>query len=447
MKKQVIPSIKVYLIGGAFHLMLMGVCAIPFALAQQSPTNPRPQLQPHQQATVKPTPRRDFQVDESVTWQNNTVHDGYNSVSPLVPPLELKWSRDLSASGVNGISYPLIAGGMVFVTTTTPNTNTVMAFDEHTGMTVWSADITSMFGTGFVAAAYDSGKVFAVNLAGLMKAFDASTGSLLWSVSLPGQSFFTSPPTATNGMVFTGGAESGGTVYGVDESSGAVLWTMSVENGDSSSPAVVGGNVYVSYACPQSYAFNAVNGQQLWHYSSCCEGGGGATPVVHGGQVYVRDDFCDQTTGLVLDANTGNPTGAFNSDTPPAFIGNLVLYFRNGTLAGVDLPSGQQLWSFAGDGGLTSAPVIVNQTIYIGSSSGTLYGLNTSGQQIWSTQVSAPIPRPNEGGLGPTTGLGSGDGLLIVPTNSVLFTYGPCSGRCVPAPRPRPTPRARPTPP
>jgi hypothetical protein len=47
----------------------------------------------------------------------------------------------------------------------------------------------------------------------------------------------------------------------------------------------------------------------------------------------------------VLDANTGNPIGGFTSDTPPAFIGDLVLYFHDGTLVGVDIPSGQQLWS------------------------------------------------------------------------------------------------------
>jgi outer membrane protein assembly factor BamB len=125
-------------------------------------------------------------------------------------------------------------------------------------------------------------------------------------------------------------------------------------------------------------------------------------------------------------------------------IGNLVLYFNNQTLVGVDVPSGQQLWSFAGNGDLSSAPLIVNQTIYIGSSSGTLYGLNTSGQQIWSTQVGAPIPFPDEGNAILTTGLGSGDGLLIVPTESVLVAYGPCNGRCAPTPRRRPTPAPRP---
>ena len=44
--------------------------------------------------------------------------------------------------------------------------------------------------------------------------------------------------------------------------------------------------------------------------------------IVHGERVYVRDDFCDPTTGLVLNANTGNPIGGFVSLAPPAFIGN-----------------------------------------------------------------------------------------------------------------------------
>jgi outer membrane protein assembly factor BamB len=225
-------------------------------------------------------------------------------------------------------------------------------------------------------------------------------------------------------MVFTGGSGIDGTVYAVNETNGAVIWTMPTENGDHSSPAVVAGKVFVSYSCPHAYAFNATSGQQRWYYSDCCTGGGGKTPVVHAGHVYVRDSLCTQTNGVVLDANTGTMTGEFNSDPPPAFVRNLALYLRSGTLRGVDLPSGQVLWSFHGDGGLTSAPLIVNQTIYIGSSSGRLYGLNTSGQQIWSTQVGAAIPAPNEQDAVLTTGLGAGDGLLVVPAGSVLAAYG-----------------------
>jgi outer membrane protein assembly factor BamB len=365
-----------------------------------------------------------------------------------MPPLSLKWSRDFTATGVDTISYPLIAGGMVFVTTANTNGNygnKIWALDENTGTAIWSADFPGTY--YFADAAYDSGKVFVVNFDGLMKAFDAASGTPLWSVNLPDQYAFTSAPTAVDGVVFIGGAGSGGTVYAVDETNGQVLWTMAVENGDSSSPALAGGNVYVSYACPQAYGFNATTGQQLWHYDSCCEGGGGATPVVHDGQVYVRDSLCTPgISGLILDANTGNQTGEFNSDTPPAFIGDLALYFQSGTLVGVDIPSGQQLWSFAGDGDLSSAPVIVNQTIYIGANSGTLYGLNTSGQQIWSTQVGASIPFSEEGNAILTTGLGSGDGFLIVPTDSLLVAFGTGSPTPTPTPTPRATPRLRPTP-
>lgn len=418
-----------YVYFAAFCLLVLGVYAVPFALAQRQPhtllqttiARPTPTPRPRPTPAPRPTPRPN--LDSSVTWQNNTAHDGYDSASRLVTPLTLKWSRDLTASGVVVISYPLIAQGLVFVTTTTTaNVNTLMALDEHTGATIWSVDLIG--DCCFANAAYDSGKVFVVKINGLMTAFDAATGTLLWSVLLPNQSFFTSPPTAVNGVVFTGGAGSGGTVYAVDETNGAVLWTMPVANGDHSSPAVVEGSVYVSYACPQSYAFNATSGQELWHHDSCCSGGGGKTPVVHAGQVYVRDDFCDATNGLVLDANTGAVTGGFNSDRPPAFIGNLGVFLQSGTLVGIDVPSGQQLWSFAGDGGLQSAPVIVNQTIYIGSSSGTLFGLNTSGQQTWSIDVGAPIPAPDEQNPPPTTGLGAGDGLLIVPTASTLVAYG-----------------------
>ena len=360
--------------------------------------------------------------DKSVAWQNNAVHDGFNPASPLVPPLTLKWSRDLSTNGVQSISYPLIAQGLVIVTTTTNQGNKVMALTEQTGATVWSASISGIY--GFLNAAYDSGRVFVVNFDGLMKAFDAATGNLLWSVDLPNQYAFTSPPTAANGIVFTGGAGGGGTVYAVDQTNGAVLWTMNVANGDHSSPAVTLGRVFVSYACAVAYAFNTLTGQELWNPSRCCSGGGGKTPVVHAAQVYVRDSYCTQTNGLVLNANTGTTIRGFNSDRPPAFFGNLALFLQNGTLRGVNAQNGQVLWSFAGDGGLTSAPLVVNQTIYIGSSSGTLYGLSSNGEQIWSTNVGAPIPPPDEFNAILTTGLGAGDRLLVVPTETVLAAYG-----------------------
>jgi len=76
--------------------------------------------------------------------------------------------------------------------------------------------------------------VFTVNYSGTLTAFNAATGATDWSRALPGQSAFTSPPTAADGYVYTGGAGSGGTVYAVSEASGQIAWTAAVENGDDS---------------------------------------------------------------------------------------------------------------------------------------------------------------------------------------------------------------------
>src|SRR5258707_14258339 len=74
----------------------------------------------------------------------------------------------------------------------TVRSTTLLALDEQTGVTIWSADVTNIART-----AYDSGKVFVVDFDGLMKAFDAANGTLLWSVNLPGQYAFTllQPPS------------------------------------------------------------------------------------------------------------------------------------------------------------------------------------------------------------------------------------------------------------
>ena len=384
-----------------FPLLLVGLFGAIASSFGQNPT---------------PTP------DQSVTFQNNVLHDGNDSASPLLPPLTVGWKKDLTLSGITSISYPLIAQGRVIVTTVdNSGSKAVMAFDETNGNQLWSVNKPGTY--GFINAAYDADKVFVVNFDGLMWALDAASGAQLWSVRLPGQYAFTSPPAAVDGLVFVGGAGSGGTLYAVDESNGNVVWTASVENGDHSSPAVESGRVFVSYACPQSYAFATTDGRQLWHYMGPCEGGGGKTPVVHLGKVYVRDSLFGPTNGLILDADTGVNLGGFDSDRPPAFSDNVGVYLQSGTLRGIDISSGQVLWSFAADGDLTSAPLIVNQTIYIGSSSGLLYALNLEGQQVWSTQVGAPIPAPDEFNAVLTTGLGAGDGLLIVPAGSILAAY------------------------
>ncbi len=322
----------------------------------------------------------------AVAYQIGISHDGYSADRSIKAPLTKKWS--VSFSG--GISYPLIVGGKVFVTVASNSGygTTLYALDKDTGATIWAQAISGTY--YWSNAAYDAGQVFVVNEDGVMSAFSATTGTLNWSEQLPGQYSFSSPPTASKGVVYVGGAGSGGTLYAVSETDGTVLWTQAVENGDHSSPALDASSVFVSYACGLVYAFDRTTGSQQWFSNGTCEGGGGKTPVVHGGQVYARDF----TGNKILNAKTGALDGTFQAGPAPAFDGKTGLFLDNGVL----MSSGSATaWTFSGDGGLDTAPIAVGNTVYEGSSTGMLYGLNVaSGSVVWSTNVGSAIDGPDE---------------------------------------------------
>jgi len=354
----------------------------------------------------------------SVAYQINPAHTGSVKTSGVKPPLTVKWSVSLNGTA----SYPLVVPGEVIVIDGGGGSgpSALKALKSSDGSLLWSQAAPS---GGWIGAAYDKGSVFVVTTNGTMSAFAAADGQQLWSVSLPYQYAFSSPVTALNGMAYTGGAGEGGTVYAVQESSGQVLWTAGVENGDSSAPAIVGKGVYVSYVCPQTYKFQAKTGTQVWHYSGGCEGGGGETAVVNGGLVYVRDLYNYPTDGITLNANTGALVNGFNSYYAPAFAGNTAFYTEQSTLTAVLLKTGSTLWTAVPGSGETfsCSPVIVNGTVYSGTSAGNLLGYSAkTGKQAFSMNLGQPISCGEYFSV-PQAGMGAGQGLLVVPAGNELY--------------------------
>lgn len=350
---------------------------------------------------------------ESTAFQITVDHAGVTTSGGV---LALQQSPAWSAALSSPFS-PIIAGGRVFVTAGGSSGSLLYAFDAQTGQPVWGPlNVTATWLT------YDKGKLFSVNASGLMQSFDAATGTAGWSVQLPGQYAFSSAPTASNGIVYVGGAGSGGTLYAVNETNGTVLWTGSVANGDDSSPAVGPNGVYVSYACPQVYDFALTSataaGKLIWNYAGPCEGGGGNTPVYANGELYVRDWT---STPKIFNASTGALTGSFSATAAPAISRTNGFFLNSGTLTGTDLATNTVLWSFASADGspLSTTPIVVDQTVIIGSSSGTLYGLNTlTGHLTWQVSAGAAITSQ-----GDQSGLAVADGILVVPTASSLLAY------------------------
>jgi outer membrane protein assembly factor BamB len=367
-------------------------------------------------------------VDESTAYQMTPTHDGVIEGTTQRPPLAQKWVRDLGGT----VSYPLVTNGRVFVVARDAGYDygtTLYALDADTGEDVWGPiDLAGTYYWSGITSG--DGRVYAMTYDGVLRAFDEATGELDWIVDLPYQYSFSSEPTYRDGVVYSGGAGSGGTVYATRASDGHLLWTASVANGDHSSPAVTEDGVYVSYACLRAYRFDRSSGDLDWLHATGCSGGGGRTPVVANGRVWIRD----HGSPLVLDAETGALVNAFASVRAPAVTSTRAYMIDGGTLKAKNADSLLPLWSFTGDTPLTSAPIVVNGYVYVGSTSGRLYALDeVTGTPVWSTDVGAPILPPDEHNVSePVTGLGAGNGLIVVPASNLLAAYAHVQSKLVP---------------
>ena len=363
------------------------------------------------------------QTEQARNFQIDATHTGATTSATLTPPLKQRWVVNFGQP----ISYPLIADGKVYVTVKNASGGgtTLFALNATNGATLWSSNLGGSF--PWSGSCYENGRVFALNASGLLRAFDGATGTVVWSALLPGQFMFTSMPTVRDGVIYTGGAGSGGTVYAVNATNGALIWTQSVANGDHSSPAVTSDGVYVSYSCPNVYKLDPATGAVIWHFAPGCSGGGGKTPALYNNRLYVRD-----STGTIHDSFTGALIGNFIAKNTPVFSGNNGFFLEGpngfgsfGTLRGRDVDTNAVLWSFAGDGQLQSAVLAVNGYVYVGSASGKLYAVNAaSGLQAWVTQAGTSIPFVDEHNVSqPVTSFASGEGLLVVPTSTTLVAY------------------------
>ena len=367
---------------------------------------------------------------QAVAYQINAAHTGSQS-DTIAPPLVQRWSRDLGRH----VSYPLIAEGKVFVTTgyEFASGSKLYALDAATGATSWGPiDISGT--RPWSGIAYDAGRVFAVNYDGVLRAFDAASGSLLWQTRLVPETeiwAFSTPPTALNGLVYTAGSRFGGRVFGVSQLDGSIRWTATVVVGDASSPAVSADGVYVSYTCSQAYDFAPATGNLLWHHDSSCWGGGGKTPVLYGGRLYSRDS--SHLGNVILNVNTGEEITGFEAYQAPAFSGSTGYFtLTNSRLQARDVASGSIKWSFNGDNTLNSAPIVVNGYVYIASNSGKLFALDAgTGANVWTGNLGSPFRFHSEGFdvSAPVPGLTAGHGMILVPASTLLVAY-----ESVPAP-------------
>jgi outer membrane protein assembly factor BamB len=336
------------------------------------------------------------------------AHDNASLGATVASPLTPVWSLDLEG----GVGYPVIVGdnAIVAVQGSEP---TVRALVLDTGAVAWGPIIV---GSGVTLAA-EGTRLFGLDSAGGLTAYDAKTGSELWSIQLEGQIDFDSPPVAYGGLVYINGLESGGTTYAVDEVTGEVIWTADTFDGSDGTVAVGGGVVYEEESCDQVSAFDPLTGERLWFHAGTCTGGGGAAPATYNGLVWARDAF---GADIILDS-AGNAKGSFEADVVPSFHDGTVFYVKSNTLTAVDIATSTVKWSFSGDHGLCTSAVIAGAggQVFVGSSTGNVYELNEeAGTQTSVSDAGSAVTCGSE-----TQSMALSATHLLVPAGGRLVVY------------------------
>lgn len=356
--------------------------------------------------------------DEAVTYQITPGHTGALETDTLLPPLATRWSLDLGAH----VSYPLIAGGRVFVTVGSPQVSSKLyAFDLKTGATDWGPiELDSTHAAAY--AAYENGRVFTINFDGELRGYKASTGKMLWSTVLKSDlGAFTSAPVALGGWVFVTGGPGADAVFTVNEADGKLVRTYLQHSvGAWNPPAVSSEGTYFACSCKNACGQDAINGSPFWLPDPPCMDAQGNSSVVFDGRIYVNEG--PAADALVFNTTTGETVGTFDKDATMAFHAGRGFFASGMNLEAKSLPSMTSIWKFAANDAIVTTPIVVNGRVYIAGTSGMLTALDEqSGAVVWSEDLNLGASVGFNGDQdSPRSALAAGGGALLIPWGNHL---------------------------
>lgn len=301
-----------------------------------------------------------------------------------------RWTRAVTSAALTGSPAVDPARALVFAG---GSDGTLYAVKAATGNPAWHTALKGVAGD-VSAPVYGAGRVYATSGTGTVEAVSEATGAPAWSRLLGGAiSAAPSLDTATGTLVV---AESSGRVVALNAATGTTKWTFT-SGGAVAAPAMISaGTVYFGSADHSVYAISEKTGKKIWSHAT---GGPVAdTPVVsdQGTPGGVRELLVGSGDGnlyalkassgsLIYDVAFKHPIigvaavrGVAIVDTPTGLIGASRTY------------SSLRVWGFQAGGAITSPPVIVDGTAYIGAGDGELYAFTTYGQLPDSTPMRQP---------------------------------------------------------
>lgn len=246
-------------------------------------------------------------------------------------------------------------------------------------------------------------------------AFDAHSGQVRWTASIPGAILDDPQVAVANGFVYVLSDDLGheqSTLYALSAASGRAQWSHSQQT-LSGSPTIANGSVYLHSNNGAVYALDARSGHQLWSAPVAADFGF-IPPVVANHMIYITSQNQAQTASILvaLDAVSGRQEWVAAGETliDQLTAANGLVYLAGDNddkqVWAVDALSGKTIWSAQLPGPpdthfMTSLQVVNGVVyiddggIYLGSdtSPGTLYTLEArTGQRLWTTPTITAEP-------------------------------------------------------
>jgi outer membrane protein assembly factor BamB len=310
--------------------------------------------------------------------QSTRVNPAETTISPAnVATLSVKWKSPTpvpynvtgSAITVNGVVYVGTVEGMV------------IAYDATTGNVLWTFYTRGpVYGSPTVVngiAYFGSVNYPTENLIGnFAYALNADTGSLIWENYLPNGGEWITPLVANGRVFFTSAGKEGisGGFSAFDAYTGATLWSLSTNYGiwapDTLDPT--GTNLYVDTGNP---CFTE------------------PIPTNCGGYV---EDLNPATGQTIWQIHLQDVSGDDDVPTAPVYNnGRLYLGGKNGIFYCVDATNGNILWQYntgnSGDNGIFSSAAFYDNKVFFGGGDNLVHALNLDGSVAWTFQARSGI--------------------------------------------------------
>jgi len=315
-----------------------------------------------------------------------------NFVEPKSLPEKLtqRWKVEVGT----GYATPLVVGNRIFVFSRQEEKEVMRALDAASGKTVWETSYPASFAMNPATAkhgpgpkstpTYANGRLFTLGISGIVSAFDAQTGKILWQKPKG-----TTEPlyhTAQSALVDRGvvilhvGGDKEGALTAFDPATGAVKWSWTGDAPAYGSPIlaeIAGTRQVIVFTRDNLVGVDASNGQLLWKtpYQSRATTNA-ITPLVYGGNtLIVSGQGTPLTAYTIAKANNQwsvekaweNPqlSLAFSN---PVLVGDAVFSLsasNSGQFFWADAKTGKTLWTSSPRQGGNAAIVRAGSLLFV----------------------------------------------------------------------------------